>query len=76
MNNPDSTTTREKRQPEPPARLKPLALFYTPSSIEELEHYISRFSGSEACIAVTVMGMTWNLCAKLTKPEPATEESE
>lgn len=45
--------------------LEPMGLFATPASVEALEHYVSQFSGSEAVVAMTVMGMTWNLCAKL-----------
>lgn len=53
--------------------LQPIDLFATPESVESLQDYISRFSGSDAIIANTIMCMTWNLCAKLTNEE--TEEA-
>jgi hypothetical protein len=42
-------------------------LFATPESPECLLEYASRFSGSEKIVAMTLMGMTWNLCAEITK---------
>jgi hypothetical protein len=42
-------------------------LFATPKSPEELFKYVKMFNGSERIVALTVMNMTWNLCAELTK---------
>jgi hypothetical protein len=47
--------------------LKKIGLFATPDSTKSLEDYCLNFSNSqERLVATTVMGMTWNLCAKLT----------
>jgi hypothetical protein len=48
-------------------KLQKQELFATPKSTEALMEYIHRFSGSERIVAMTLMGMTWNLCAELTK---------
>jgi hypothetical protein len=40
-------------------------LFHTPDSMKELQDYIERFTGSERAIAYTIMGITWNLAAKV-----------
>lgn len=46
--------------------LTPMGLFATPESVSDLEQYVTSIpNGGERVIAVTVMGMTWNLCAKL-----------
>lgn len=46
--------------------LTPMGLFATPESVSALESYvISIPNDGERTIAITVMGMTWNLCAKL-----------
>lgn len=42
-------------------------LFATPESSESLLEYANRFSGSEKIVAMTMLGLTWNLCAELTK---------
>lgn len=41
-------------------------MFYTPKSVEELMDYCERFCGSERVVAMTILGMTWNLCADIT----------
>lgn len=47
--------------------LKPMGLFATPASTEDLMDYCRSFpAGPERVAAMTVMGMTWNLCASLT----------
>ena len=52
-------------------RLGKMDLFSTPENIQALEAYIASFSDpGERIVATTVMGMTWNLCAELTK-EPS-----
>ena len=48
-------------------RLKKMGLFHTPDNVEALMDYVQRFNGSERVVALTVMGMTWNLCSELTK---------
>ena len=41
-------------------------LFHTPDSMKELQDYIERFfTGYERAIAYTIMGITWNLAAKV-----------
>ena len=49
------------------SRLKKMDLFHTPDSVETLMKYVEALNSSERVVAVTVMGMTWNLCAELTK---------
>jgi hypothetical protein len=39
----------------------------TPKNVNELNDYISEFSGADKAIALTVMGMTWNLAAKIVE---------
>lgn len=48
-------------------RLKKMDLFRTPDDVEELMRYVEKFNGGERQAALVVMGMTWNLCAELTK---------
>ena len=43
----------------------PIGFFATPDSVQELQEYIKKFSGSERTVATTVMGMTWNCLAKI-----------
>lgn len=50
-------------------KLGKMNLFATPTSVEALQEYIERFSGAEKAVAYTVMGMTWNLAAELTKED-------
>jgi hypothetical protein len=46
--------------------LTPVGICATPESMESLEKYAALFSGSEATVAATVMGMSWNLaCATI-----------
>jgi hypothetical protein len=52
--------------------LKPMGLFATPESTKALEEYIERLNGPEKAMAYVIMGMTWNLCAKLTNEEGVT----
>lgn len=47
--------------------LKPIGLFATPDCVKDLQDYVSKFKGPDAILANTIMGMAWNLCAKLTK---------
>ena len=48
-------------------------MFATPDSIEAMQRYVNKFSGQELVIAMTIMGMTWNLAheelAKALKKE-------
>lgn len=48
-------------------KLKKMDLFATPDDVDALTTYIHNLNGSERMVALTVMGMTWNLCAELTK---------
>jgi hypothetical protein len=62
-------------------KLKPIGLFHTPESMDEMMAYIEKFSGSERTAAMTAAMMMWNLCAKLTSDccsdnEPNTVECE
>jgi hypothetical protein len=45
-------------------RIKPMGLFATPETLEDLMQYIENFNGGERVAAMTVMGMTWNYLAK------------
>ncbi len=46
--------------------LTPMGMFATPESVSALESYVTSIpNDGERTIAITVMGMTWNLCAKL-----------
>ncbi len=47
-------------------KLGKMDLFTTPDDVKALEEYIMMLNGSERAVALTIMGMTWNLCAKLT----------
>jgi len=46
--------------------IKPNNFFYTPENLEELEYKLQSLHSSEKAVAMIFMGMTWNLCAKLT----------
>jgi len=54
----------------------------TPKDIKSLEKYIALFSGNEAVVAFTVMGMSWNLAsatidaaiAATYRPDPASTD--
>jgi len=48
-------------------KLAKMDLFATPDSVAALTKYVTSFNDSERMIAIVVMGMTWNLCAELTK---------
>lgn len=52
-----------------PAKLVPCNMFATPDSMEALQEYLSRFSGSEAMVAQTCAMMAWNLASKLTSSD-------
>ena len=54
-------------------KLKPIGLFHTPESMDEMMAYVEKFSGSERAAAMTVAMMMWNLCAKLTSESNAAE---
>jgi hypothetical protein len=40
-------------------------MFYTPKNVDELMSWCENYSGSERIIAMTAMGMTWNLCSEI-----------
>lgn len=55
--------------------LKPIGMFATPESSESLTEYCNSFgTAAERQVALTVMGMTWNLCAKLVQDSQTTAE--
>ena len=56
--------------------LQPNPLFHTPESTEELTQWCERLSGAERTVAMVAMGMTWNLCAKLTLDSAIEKEDE
>ena len=45
--------------------IQPSGFFATPKNMEALTKYCESFTGSEKLVAFTVMGMTWNLAAKV-----------
>ncbi len=48
--------------------IEPMPIFNTPESQKDLLAYCESFpAGPQRVAVLTVMGMTWNLCAKLTK---------
>jgi len=47
-------------------KLEPTNLFHTPENMEELQQRVQSLHSSERTVALLFMGMTWNLCAKLT----------
>jgi len=49
--------------------LTPSNLFHTPSDQEELITWINNHPADSRATLVTVMGMTWNLAAKLVAEE-------
>lgn len=59
------------------AKLKSMGLFHTPQDVEELMNYVTSLpNDGERAIATTVMGMTWNLCAKLTNEAEQEPDSD
>lgn len=46
-------------------QLTPVGLFHTPATSTELLDYINGLPAGDRTLAMTVMGMTWNLCAKI-----------
>lgn len=48
----------------------------TPKSVEDLQAYLAKFSGSDAVVAFTVCGMTWNLCHEILKESGLLEQDE
>ncbi len=55
-------------------QLTPCNIFHTPKDLKELHNWIKQHPDSDRGGLVTVMGMTWNLCAKLTS-EKVTDEN-
>lgn len=50
--------------------IKPIGLFHTPDTVQDLQDYLAQFTGSDAAVAQTCAWMAWNLAAKLTAVEP------
>lgn len=55
------------------AKLKSMGLFHTPQDVEELMNYVTALPDSDRNAAMVVMGMTWNLCARLTNERAAAQ---
>ena len=53
--------------------LKPMAMFDTPTTTEDLQDWLLQLSGSERTVALTAAAMTWNLAAHLVDKELAKE---
>ena len=51
-------------------------LFWTPESVEELQEYVEQFNSGEKALAYAIMGMTWNLAAKLYEEKHPETEAE
>jgi hypothetical protein len=49
--------------------LKSSNIFATPDNAEVIHEYIKNFPKDQQLALLTVAGMTWNLCAKLTQPD-------
>jgi len=47
-------------------RIRGTNMFATPKDMKALEAYCDRFTAGEKVVAFTVMGLTWNLAAKIT----------
>lgn len=46
--------------------LQKMPLFNTPDSVEALQEYIASLTNAdERIVAITVMGLTWNICAEI-----------
>lgn len=56
--------------------LTPHGMFATPEDSDALVRYVQGFTGSERVIAMTVMGMTWNLCSKLVHERDETMDAQ
>ena len=57
---------KPKTSKPPFQNITPCGMFATPKDMKALEDYCARFTGpGERVIALTVMGMTWNLAAKV-----------
>ncbi len=63
------------KQSEAAFVIEPLGMFSTPSSVEALTEQLNRYSGQERIVALTAMGMTWNLLASLVNEAVAAERS-
>jgi hypothetical protein len=46
-------------------QIQKIGLFHTPASQDELLDWIESLSSDEKLVAMTAMGMTWNLLAEL-----------
>jgi hypothetical protein len=53
--------------------LTPVALFDTPTSVEDLQEWLMRLNGSERTLAMTAAAMSWNLAAHIVDQEIAKE---
>lgn len=54
---------------EPQPLLQKIGIFHTPKDIPSLEAYIEKLPPEQRAAGVTIMGMTWNLCAELTNTQ-------
>lgn len=51
------------------SQIQPIPIAVTPKSTNELLDWIDELDPEVKAIATTVMMMTWNLCAELTKDD-------
>lgn len=47
--------------------ITPALMFYTPTSMQDLEDRLESYSGSEKAVAYIAAMMAWNLACKLTE---------
>ena len=55
--------------------LTPSGMFDTPTTVEGLQDWLMRLSGSERTIAMTAAAMSWNLAAYIVEQELAKENA-
>jgi len=55
--------------------MKKVDLFYTPTSMKDLENRLESFAGSEKTIAWIAAMMAWNLACKIVEESKQEEEA-
>ena len=55
--------------------MKKVDLFYTPTSMQDLEDRLESFSGSEKSVAWLAAMMAWNLACKIVEESKQEEEA-
>ncbi len=56
--------------------MKKVDLFYTPTSMKDLEDRLESFSGSEKSVAWLAAMMAWNLACKLVNDEAEQKKAD